>query len=192
MCRHARPIFREETMASNVPSLLAETLLKMVLTHLRNVEIVRTYEKNSKGRHETEHILRYVPQADNSSNMIKTAEVLRFVKDQQVNTLSGNSKVRKGEPRHARGSSHHTCVKTVASTCDMNTVHTTPNRTNGNRREFDMIKSHEKEALFLSDRFGDRRETFRTVDGLDRSLISALNDPGFAPEVLHLSKGKID
>lgn len=52
-------------MASNVPSLLAETFLQMVLTHLRNMETVRTYQKNCKGKHETAHVLRYVPQADN-------------------------------------------------------------------------------------------------------------------------------
>ena len=173
----------------------------MILTHLRNLETVRTYEKNCKGKHETAHILRYVPQADNSSAMIRTADVLRFVKDPSVNPLIA-SKVRKGEPRHARGSSHHTCIKTVASTCEMtNTEIATPARMN-HRREFDMIKSHEKEALFLSDRFGDRRETYRTVGGgagLDHSLISAVHassfaaaDPGFAPEVLHLSKSRID
>lgn len=126
--------------------------------------------------------------------MIRTAEVLRFVKDPSINTLTSR-KVRKGEPRNGRGSSHHTCVKTVATTCEMVTSElVTPARMN-HRHEFNLIKSHEKEALFLSDRFGDRRETFRTVTGLDQSLISAVNvtvDPGFAPEVLHLSKGKID
>ena len=63
-CRLARPIFVEQEMHSNVACLLAETLLKMVLTCQRNVEIKRTYERATKGRHETAHILRYVPQAD--------------------------------------------------------------------------------------------------------------------------------
>ena len=66
-CRLARPIFVEEEMHSNVACLLAESLLKMVLTYHRNVEIKRTYEKATKGRHETAHVLRYVPQADNQS-----------------------------------------------------------------------------------------------------------------------------
>ena len=48
-------------MQSNVTELLAETLLKMILTHQRNIEVVRTYEKATKGRHELAHILRYVP-----------------------------------------------------------------------------------------------------------------------------------
>lgn len=61
----ARPIFIEAEMHSNVAKLLSETLLMMVLTHQRNLEIVRTYEKNTKGRHETSHVLRYLPQADN-------------------------------------------------------------------------------------------------------------------------------
>ena len=60
-CRLARPVFIEDEMHSNVASLLAETNLKMVLTHQRNLEIVRTYEKATKGKHETAHILRYVP-----------------------------------------------------------------------------------------------------------------------------------
>lgn len=41
----ARPVFIEDAMHSNVANLLAETLLKMVLTHARNVEVTRTYEK---------------------------------------------------------------------------------------------------------------------------------------------------
>jgi len=57
----ARPVFIEEAMHSNVTSLIAQTLLKMVLTHARNVEVTRTYEKQTKGRHETAHVLRYVP-----------------------------------------------------------------------------------------------------------------------------------
>ena len=60
-CRLARPVFIEEHMQSNVTELLAETLLKMILTHQRNIEVVRTYEKATKGRHELAHILRYVP-----------------------------------------------------------------------------------------------------------------------------------
>ena len=67
-------------MHSNVACLLAETLLKMVLTYQRNVEIVRTYEKATRGRHETEHVLRFVPQADHQSSVIRTADILRFVK----------------------------------------------------------------------------------------------------------------
>ena len=48
-------------MNSFVTQLLAETLLKLVLTHQRNIEVVRTYEKACKGKHETAHLLRYVP-----------------------------------------------------------------------------------------------------------------------------------
>ena len=58
-------MFIEQAMQSNVSTLLTETLLKMVLTHLRNLEIVRTYIRSTKGRHETADVLRYVPQADN-------------------------------------------------------------------------------------------------------------------------------
>ena len=78
-CRLARPIFVEQEMHSNVACLLAETILKMVLTFQRNLEIVRTYERATKGRHETAHALRYVPQADEKSHMIRTADVLQFV-----------------------------------------------------------------------------------------------------------------
>jgi hypothetical protein len=63
-CRLGRPVFVEAEMHSNVTSLLAETILKMILTHARNIEVTRTYEKQTKGRHETQHVLRYVPQAD--------------------------------------------------------------------------------------------------------------------------------
>ena len=112
----ARPIFVEAEMHSNVACLLAETLLKMILTHQRNLEIVRTYERNTKGRHETAHLLRYVPQADNQSATIRTADVLRFV---NAPSAQKSTKVREGEPRHARGSSHHSCYKTAASTNDM-------------------------------------------------------------------------
>ena len=118
--------------------------------------------------------------------MIRTADVLRFVK---APSAQKSAKVRQGEPRYARGSSNHTCVKTVASTYDIN--HSglqSPNRLT-NRQEFDLIKSHEKEALFLSERFGDRRETYRIIG--HASLINN-RDPGFAQDVLHLSKGKID
>ena len=66
-------------MHSNVACLLAETLLKMVLSHQRNQQIVRTYERSTKGKHEKSHVLRYVPQADNQSNTIRTAEILQFV-----------------------------------------------------------------------------------------------------------------
>ena len=63
-------------------------------------------------------------------------------------------------------------------------------------KEFNLIKSHEKEALFLSERFGDR--TLDTTGGrnLAGTTLAMSNhpmvDPGFAPDVLHLSKGKID
>ena len=66
-CRLARPIFIEEQIKSDVARIIAETILRMVLTHQRNIEITRSYEKATKGRHETAHILRYVPQVDNQS-----------------------------------------------------------------------------------------------------------------------------
>ena len=99
-------------MHSNVACLLAETILKMVLTHQRNLEIVRTYEKSTKGKHETAHILRYVPQLDSQSTVIRTVDVLNFVQEEGV-AFGQSAKVRKGSgSKHARGSSHHTCVKT--------------------------------------------------------------------------------
>ena len=104
-------------MHSNVACLLAETLLKMVLTYQRNVEIKRTYERSTKGRHETAHVLRYVPQADERSNMIRTADVLRFVSN-GPDTTHKAEKIRErggGEPAHARGSSYHACYG-IAST----------------------------------------------------------------------------
>ena len=197
-CRLARPIFIEEEMHSNVACLLAETLLKMVLTFQRNTEIVRTYEKATKGRHETAHVLRYVPQADERSNMIRTADVLRFVTVGQ-DAVYKSEKVRErggGEPADARGSSHHTCM--VASTRDtemMNKSMLTPSAHRFTRRnEFNLIKSHEKEALFLSERFGDRLLDSTGGRNLAGStlVMTGTADPGFAPEVLHLSKGKID
>ena len=63
-CRRARPIFVETEIRSNVAGLLAQTILKMVLTHQRNIEVIRSYEKATKGRHETAHVLQYVPQTD--------------------------------------------------------------------------------------------------------------------------------
>ena len=132
-------------MHSNVANLLAESLLKMVLTHARNVEVTRTYKKNTKGRHETQHVLSYVPQADAQSTMIRTADVLRFVKGPAPNN----------ESRHLRGSSHATFTKTAASTNYENSTLFSPNPIT-RRQEFDLIKSHEKEALFLSDKFGGR------------------------------------
>lgn len=109
----ARPVFIEDAMHSNVANLLAETLLKMVLTHARNVEVTRTYEKQTKGRHETQHVLRYVPQADAQSMMIRTADVLRFVKGP---TPTPKVRSRISEPKLPRGFSHHSCAKTAAST----------------------------------------------------------------------------
>lgn len=197
-CRLARPIFVEQEMHSNVACLLAETLLKMVLTFQRNIEVVRTYERATKGRHETAHVLRYVPQADENSNIIRTADVLRFVqKGPDVSYRS--EKLREnggGEPAHARGSSLHTCMG--ASTCDTiaNKSMQTPSASRFTRRkEFNLIKSHEKEALYLSERFGDRvldTNGGRNLAGSTLVVTNHPNDPGFAPEVLHLSKGKID
>jgi len=83
--------------------------------------------------------------------VIRTADVLRFVKGPVPSVKAKLSY----EPKHARGSSHHSCAKTNASTCDMAVSIYTPNRTS-RRQEFEMIKSHEKEALYLSDRFGGR------------------------------------
>ena len=73
------------------------------------------------------------------------------------------------------------------------------------RQEFDLIRSHEKEALFLSDRFGGRVNQMKRSElinsmGPGASLLTSINvgldhhgqDPGFAPNMLHLSKGKID
>ena len=143
-------------MHSNVAHLLAETLLKMVLTFQRNLEIVRSYERATKGRHETAHVLRYVPQADDQSQVIRTAEILTFVK---TSGTQRPAKVSEGEPARARGSSYHTCHKTVASSADIwnpSLLVTPGNQGLSRRREFDFIRSHEKEALFLSDRFGER------------------------------------
>ena len=157
----------------------------MVLTHLRNIEIVRTYKKATKGRHETSHILRYVPQADNQSQMIRTADILRFVKGESAQR---SAKVGRKNSQRARGSSHHSCHKTVASTCEMNRSElVTPNRLS-HRQEFNIIKSHEKEALYLTERFGSKMEAQRILGTASFKSV----DPGFAPEVLHLSKGRID
>lgn len=99
----------------------------------------------------------------------------------------------------------HTCVKTAADTCDMamSTMYT-PNPIS-RRQEFDLIRSNEKEALFLSDRFGGRVDQMKRSElinsmGPGASLLTSVNvgldhlgqDPGFAPNMLHLSKGKID
>ena len=146
--------------------------------------------------------------------MIRTVDVLNFVKEEGVVASGQSAKVRKGSgSKHARGSSHHTCIKTQASTCDMvtrrETVGTinhnqgsslqTPIATFSRRREFDLIKSHEKEALYLSERFGDSvtNSFARTVLPETRKTSGAIAfgtgvDPGFAPDVLHLDKGKID
>ena len=191
-CRVARQVFIEEEMHSNVTSLLAETLLKIVLTHLRNIEVTRTYEKNTKGRHETQHVLRYVPQADAQSVMIRTADVLRFVKG-PVPAQLDQSKI--SESRHIRSSSHYTVGKaTAASTADMlgNSSLFTPNDVS-RRQEFDLIKSHEKEALYLSDRFGGRVPMrMKELETCSLEPLEEEADPGFAPDVLHLSKTKID
>ena len=69
--------------------------------------------------------------------------------------------------------------------------------TSNHLNEFNLIKSHEKEALFLSERFGDRQLDStggRNLAGTTLAVASTYpqRDPGFAPEVLHLSKGKID
>ena len=115
-------------MHSNVACLLAETLLKMVLTFQRNTEIVRTYEKATKGRHETAHVLRYVPQADEKSNMIRTADVLNFVTIGQ-DAVYKSEKVRRpgGDPADARGSSHHKCrAGSTRDTENMNKSMMTP------------------------------------------------------------------
>jgi len=59
-----------------------------------------------------------------------------------------------------------------------------------------LIKSHEKEALYLSDKFGGRlpmnaSELYSMSMGPLMSYQDEC-DPGFAPDVLHLSKSKID
>ena len=48
-------------MHSNVAQLLAETFLKMILTFQRNTEILRTYDMATRGQHNGQHILRFVP-----------------------------------------------------------------------------------------------------------------------------------
>ena len=57
----------------------------------------------------------------------------------------------------AFGSSYHTNAKTNASTCDVLNQSTlrTPNQIS-RRQEFSLIKSNEKDALFLSERYGER------------------------------------
>lgn len=132
--------------------------------------------------------------------MIRTADVLRFVKGP---TPTPKVRSRVSEPKHARGSSHHSCIKTAASTnyggydpASSNNV-LSPNPIT-RRQEFNLIKSHEKEALYLSDKFGGGRlrvsELFNT--SLANPLASVRDeqfaDPGFAPDVLHLSKTRID
>ena len=110
--------------------------------------------------------------------MIRTAEVLRFVKtggeEDKVERL------RKSEEQFGVGSRGTAAKTTIASTNDgllMNrsSLMASPSVTKRNRsgygknrqsrdiEEFDLIKSHEKEALFLSERFGDRKEECKTL-----------------------------
>ncbi len=92
--------------------------------------------------------------------MIRTADVLRFVRGDQPSTKARQA----SEPKHARGSSFRTSVKTAATTNDMAASSLyTPNPIS-RRQEFDLIRSHEKEALFLSDRFGGRIDSMKASE----------------------------
>ena len=66
-------------MHSNVAQLLSETFLKMILTHQRNIEILKTYKMATKGKHDEKHILQYVPQQDVNATAMKTTDMLLFV-----------------------------------------------------------------------------------------------------------------
>ena len=82
--------------------------------------------------------------------MIRTADVLRFVKG-PVPSPKVISRAAK-----ARNSSFHTYAKTAASTAlDLNSSVFSPYPVT-RRQEFNMIMSNEKEALYLSDKFGGR------------------------------------
>ena len=106
--------------------------------------------------------------------MLKTADLLKFV-SKHPNLASMGPK----EHRLATSSAKHAYKQVRKNTKDYGLTSPEPL---SRREEFDYIKSCEKQALFLSERFGDRRAEASTT----------VPHAGDSQHLLHLSKHKID
>ena len=155
-------------MHSNVAQLLAETFLRMVLTYQRNIEIIKTYEMATKGRHNGSHILRYVPQEDVNSPEIKTTDVIRFVKSRD-GSQTRSLVMSRGEASIGRSAERNRCRSAVGTTMVGQMIAQlplSPTRATKELEDSILLKSCEKDVVYLSERFGLSNQTLdkRKID----------------------------
>ena len=119
----------------------------------------------TRGKHNGSHILRFVPQQDTNSNHMKTSDMLLFVKSKKTSVQASMLRALSPERDQENQGNNPTFVGQMIQQMNLS-MSPRSGFKQTRKSESLLLKSLEKDAVYLAERFGQNAETLdkRKID----------------------------